>query len=162
MWVQTFRCYQLLKTVDDMNDSWSWATQGFGWHEWWKVMSSGLWMLWITHGSRFYEQIRVMDHMNDLGSREFKPLDAMNSSGLWKTWTTPGREIMALDAMNHYRLWMTWTNQARKIKALDVRNSSRLWMTWTTLDRELKALDAMNSSKLWMMWTTHDPVSSSI
>ena len=36
-------------------------------------------MLWVAQGSRFYEQLRVMDDMNNSGSRELKALDAMNS-----------------------------------------------------------------------------------
>ena len=32
---------------------------------------------------------------------EFKPLDAMNDSGLWMTWKTPSYELKALDDMNN-------------------------------------------------------------
>ena len=35
-----------------------------------------------AQGFRYYEQLRVVDDMNDLGSREFKRLDDMNNSGL--------------------------------------------------------------------------------
>ena len=37
--------------------------------------------------------------MNDFDSK-LNALDAMNSSTLWMTWTTPGHEHRALDAMN--------------------------------------------------------------
>ena len=39
-----------------------------------------------------------MDDMNDLGSHELKALDAINSSRLYFTSTTLGRELKALDA----------------------------------------------------------------
>ena len=49
-----------------------------------------------------------MNYMNDLGSNKQSPLEAMNYSGLWFTWTTPSHELMALDAMNNSELWMKW------------------------------------------------------
>ena len=42
--------------MDDMNDS-----------------------MWWAQGSRCYEQLKVVNDMNNLGSRELSPLDAMNS-----------------------------------------------------------------------------------
>ena len=38
--------------------------------------------------------------------RELKTLNAMNSSRLWMTRTTPGCELRALEAMNNSGLWM--------------------------------------------------------
>ena len=35
-----------------------------------------------AQGSRCYEQLRVVDDMNDLGSREVRSLDALNNSRL--------------------------------------------------------------------------------
>ena len=37
---------------------------------------------------------------------ELKALDAINSSGLWKTCGTLGRELRDLDAMNRFGLWL--------------------------------------------------------
>ena len=34
----------------------------------------GLW----AQGSKWYEQLKVVDDMNDLGSHELKPLDVIN------------------------------------------------------------------------------------
>ena len=67
-WVQSSRCYELLRVVDNMNDSTSWA-----------------------QASRCYEQIKAMEYMNDSelwsqGSRCYKKLkavDEMNVSGSW-------------------------------------------------------------------------------
>ena len=36
-----------------------------------------------TEGFRCYEHVRVMDDMNNLGSRELRALDTMNPSMLW-------------------------------------------------------------------------------
>ena len=45
--------------------------------------------------------------MNDLGSYEQNPLEAMNCLGFF-TWKTLGRELRALDDMNSLELWMKW------------------------------------------------------
>ena len=37
-----------------------------------------------AQGSRSYEQLKVLDYMNDLGSHELSPLDFMNWSELGK------------------------------------------------------------------------------
>ena len=60
LWPQHSRGYEQLKAMDDMSYFGSLA-QGFG----------------------CYEQLKVVDDMNDLGSHELKPLDGMNSSGMW-------------------------------------------------------------------------------
>ena len=48
---------------------------------------SRLWMISYfrscDQGSECYEQLRVVDDMNDSRSHELKPLDSMNSSRLW-------------------------------------------------------------------------------
>ena len=41
--------------------------------------------------------------MNDLGSYELKPLDAIKNLGLWMIWTIVGREPKALIVMNNSR-----------------------------------------------------------
>ena len=67
--------YEQLKVVDDKNDSKKWA-------EHLKVVvdmkDSGLW----AQGSRSYEQLRVVHDINDLGSYELRPLNAMNHYGI--------------------------------------------------------------------------------
>ena len=37
----------------------------------------------LAQGSRRYEQLRVVNDMNHLGSHELRPIDAMNHSRLW-------------------------------------------------------------------------------
>ena len=37
----------------------------------------------LAQAFKFYEHVRVMDDMNNLGSCELKPLDTMNRSSLW-------------------------------------------------------------------------------
>ena len=65
-------------------------------------------MTWgpLPQGSICYEQLRVVDDMNDLGSHDLRALDAMDSLGLWMTRITPGCELKALNAMNKSGLWM--------------------------------------------------------
>ena len=48
-----------------------------------------------------------MDDLNDSGCHALRPLNAMNSSGLWMKSTTSGSELRSLDAMNKSRLLMT-------------------------------------------------------
>ena len=138
---------------------------------------SGLWMTWMTkghklraphamnnlrlidmndsmlsaQGSRCYEQLRVVDDMNNLGSYELWSLDALNNSRLRMIWTIFCREPMTVNVMNNSGLWMTWTTQRHELRALDVRNNSGLLMTGNTPGHELRALDAMNSSRLWLI-----------
>ena len=38
--------------------------------------------MWRDQNSRCYDQLKVVDEMNDLGSYEPRPLDVMNSLGL--------------------------------------------------------------------------------
>ena len=109
--------------------------------------------LW-AQGSRCYEELRVVDDMNDSGYHELKALDALNSVRLWLTWTTPGCKPRALKAINNSGLWMAWTTLGCGLNALDTTNNSRLWLTWTTLGCELRALDAMNNLGLWLTWMT--------
>ena len=45
LWTQGFKCYEQLKSMDDMSSSWSWVEV-----------------------SKCYEQVRIVDDMNDLGS----------------------------------------------------------------------------------------------
>ena len=84
-----------------MNDSKSWA-QGF----------------------KYYEQLKVMDDMNNSGSCELRPLDAMNN--LRMIWTILGHEHMSLNVMNNSRLSMIWTTLGGEVRALDAMNNSRL------------------------------------
>ena len=119
-----------------------WIAQGYGWHEWLRSWAQG---------SRCYEQLRVVDDMNDSGL----------SSRLKMLWITQGlddknnsrsRELRPLDSMNTSRLRMIWTILGRELKALDAMNSLGLWMKWITLGHELGARDGMNSLGLWITW----------
>ena len=121
-WARGSRWYEQLRVVDDMNDLGSHELNPL--HD---LNSSRLWMTWTTsgselkalvelkdselwaQGSRYYEQLRFVDDMNNLGSCELRPLDSMNSLGLWMTWTTLGHEHKALDAFNNLGYgWREW------------------------------------------------------
>ena len=53
-----------------------------------------------NQSSRFYKELKVMDDMNDSGSHELKPLDAMNYSRLRMIWMILHDELKPLDDMN--------------------------------------------------------------
>ena len=48
-----------------------------------------------------------MDGINDSGSHELTPLDAMNKSGLRMTLMILSPKPMTLNAMNGSKLWLT-------------------------------------------------------
>ena len=59
------------------------------------------------HGSKSIKQLRVVDFMNDSGSRELKPLDVMNHSGQLMILMILYHEVKPLDAMKSLGLWIT-------------------------------------------------------
>ena len=61
----------------------------------------------MSSSYRCYEQLNFVDDMKDLESCELKPLDAINSSGLWMILMILGCEPMALNAMNSLGMWIT-------------------------------------------------------
>ena len=74
------------------------------------MKESGSW----AQGFKRYEQLRVINDMNDLGLHELRPIDAMNRSRLWMIWTILCHELKPLDCyellrdvkdMNDYRSW---------------------------------------------------------
>ena len=138
MWAKSFRSYEFLRPLVHMNDSRSWA-----------------------HGSRCYDQLKVVDEMIKLQSRVLRSLDYMNNLGLWMIWTTMGHELRDQDAIKSWGLWLTWMTRGHELKALNSMNNSRLLITWATMGHEPRALNVMNNSKLRMMWMTQDPMSSS-
>ena len=76
-WVEGFRFYELLMVMVDKKKFGSWA-----------------------YIIGCYEELRVLDDMNNLGFHKLHPLDAMNSSGLRMIWTILGHEPMSLNDMN--------------------------------------------------------------
>ena len=75
----------------------------------------------LSQVSRCYKQVKIVDDMNDSGSHEIKPLNAMNRSRLWKH-----ERLQVVSSMNSLRLWMTWTPQDLELWDLDVKNNSRV------------------------------------
>ena len=55
---------------------------------------------------------------------EIRPLDSMNSSGLWLTRKTLSCELRALDFMHNLRLSMIRKTQSLEFKDLDAMNIS--------------------------------------
>ena len=52
-------------------------------------------------GSRCYKQLKVVDDMNELESLELRPLDAMKSLGVLIIWTILSRVAMAPNALKN-------------------------------------------------------------
>ena len=127
----------------------------------------------LAQGSTSYEQLKVVDDMNDLWSHELGLLDFMNLSGLGKIWMILCHELKPLDVMNYLMLWRTWMTPGHELRARDAINNSGLCLTfnsWSQGSRcyeqlivvndmndlvscDLRPLDAMNRSELWMLIT---------
>ena len=122
---QGSRCYEQLKAMDDMNNSWSW-TYDSKYYD-----NSMLWMAWATPG------------------RELRALDATNNLGLWLTSMTLGHEPRALDAMHNLVLGIIWMILDLDLKGQDVINNLRQLRMWTTPRHKLKSLNAMDN---WGSW----------
>ena len=66
--------------------------------------------------------------MNDSGSRDLRPHDAMNNSILWMTRTTLDHKPKSVDAMYSSGLWIICTILGREHKVINVINSSSVCM----------------------------------
>ena len=116
-----------------------------------------------------YDHLRFVDNMNDSGSLELKPLNAMNNFWMWMIWMILRHELWSrvMDDMNNSSSWAHASRYYEQLKvviylkeyglwaqALNALNSSRLYLIWTILGRELKNLDGLNNFGLWMTWMT--------
>ena len=100
-----------------------------------------------AQGYGCYEQLNILDGINDLGSHELTPLDAMKNLRLRMILMILCPNPMTLNAMNSLELWLTWTilGYELKLKAMvDMKN----------LGCEPRALNTMKSLGLWMTWAT--------
>ena len=70
-------------------------------------MDDKSWSMSSVHGCGCYELLEVVNDMNDLGSHELTPLDAMNNSRLRITLMILSPKPMTLNAMNSSKLWLT-------------------------------------------------------
>ena len=73
-------------------------------------------------------ELRDLNSMNNSGSCEPRPLDAMNL-GLRMIRMILGCEPISLNVMNDLGLWMTGTTLSCELRTLNAMNSSWLWMT---------------------------------
>ena len=77
------------------------------------MKNSGFW----AQGFKSYEQLKVVDYMNNLGSYELGPSDFMNRLGMGQIWMILCHEVKPLNVMNCLMLWMTWTTPGRELRA---------------------------------------------
>ena len=80
-----------------------------------------------AQGSRCYEQLNIVDGINNKGSHELKPLDAMSSSGLWMIWMTLCHELKAMDNMNDSGSWAHSLRYYEHVKVVVDMNDFRSW-----------------------------------
>ena len=126
----SFKCYEQLMYVDNMNIFKSWA-QGFRCNEKLKaVVDMNDFRSWPQH-SRFYAQLKAMDYMNDLGFHELRPLDGMDNSRVWLIWTIHGCETMSLKYYEQHKL------------IIDMNDSSS-WVQGSRCYEQLRVVDDMN------------------
>ena len=91
--------------------------------------------LWPQH-SKCYDQLKVVDDMNDSTSHELKPLEGMNKSGVWIIWTILGSETMTLKCYEQHRpivdmndsgLWAQGSRCYEQLRVVEDRNDFRSW-----------------------------------
>ena len=104
-----------LKVVNDKSYSRSWA-KGYG----------------------CYEQLSIMDDMNDSRSCEVKPIDAKYNSKLWMIWICVLRELKVMDDMNDSRLWVQSCEWYERLRIL--------WAQASRCYEQLRVEDNMNDS----------------
>ena len=75
----------------------------------------GLW----AQGSRCYEQLKAVDHMNNSECYELKPQDAMNNSWMRMILMILGREPMALITINNSELWIILCHELRVVNDMN-------------------------------------------
>ena len=98
------RCDEQLKAMDDTCHSLSWA-QGYG----------------------CFEQLRIVNDMNDLISCELRSLDVMSSLELWMIWMILCHELRVVDDMNEYELWAYDSWYYEQLKAVVDMNEFWSW-----------------------------------
>ena len=125
-----------------------------------------------AQGYGCFEQLSIVNDMNDLISSKLRPLDALSSLGLWMIWMILRHELRVLDVMNDWvmsswlkilwtaqgcgwhewlrvmslRLWMLWAAQScRWYERLRI-----LWAQATIYYEQLIVMSTMNDSWLWV------------
>ena len=109
LWMTWMTLGHKLRALNAMNNSRVWMRWATPSHELITLdamKSLGLLITW-AQDSRCYEQSRVVNYMNDLGSYKKSPLQAMNCSDLF-TWITLSHDLRAPEAMSNSELWMNW------------------------------------------------------
>ena len=109
--------------MDDMCHSGSWA-QGYG----------------------CFEQLSIVNDMNDLIFCELRPLDVMSTLGLWMIWMILCHELRVVDDMNDSKLWAHDSRYYEKLKVVVDMNDFRLWAQGLGCYEKLKIVDDMNNS----------------
>ena len=113
-----------------------------------------------------FEQLSIMNDMNDFISRDLRPLDAMRSLRLWMTWMIMYHELRVVDNMNDSELWAHDLRYYEQLKAMVDMNDFGSWAHASGCYEQLKVVDDMNNSRshelrpqetmnnleLWIIW----------
>ena len=65
--------------------------------------------------------------MNDLGSHEFKPLDDMNISGMYRIWRILYHVLKVVHDMKDFKSWAHDSRYYEELKVVDDMNQFELW-----------------------------------
>ena len=128
--------------MDDMCHSGSWA-QGYG----------------------CFEQLSIVNDINDLISRELRPLDALSNLGLWMIWMILRHELRMVDDMNDSELCTHNSRYYEQLKVVVDMNDFESWAQGSGCyekfrvvadmndlgSRELRP-QYMNNLELWILW----------
>ena len=126
------------------------------------MFHSGSW----AQGDGCFELLSIVNYMNDLISRELRPLDAMSSLGLWMIWMILHHELRVVDDINDSELWAHDLRYYEQLKVLVDMNDfgswaqgSRCYEQLRVVDdmndlesRELRPQDTMTNLELWIIW----------
>ena len=78
-------------------------------------------------GCGCFEQLNIMDDMNNLGSHELRLLDVMYSLSLWIIWMILHHELRVVDDMNDYGSWAHKSKYYEQLKVMIDKNESGFW-----------------------------------
>ena len=94
--------------------------------------------------------------MNNSESRELKPLDGINNSGVWMIWTIFGHETVSLKCYKQHRLivdmndsgsWAQASKFYEQLKVMVDMKESESWVQGSRSYAQLKVVDDMKDTR---------------
>ena len=114
-----------------------------------------------------FQQLSIVNDMNDFISHELRPLEALSRLGLWMIWMILRHELRVVDGMNDYKLWAHNSRYYEQLKAVADMNDFGSWAQGSGCYEQLRLIDDMNNLgshelkpqytrnklELWVLWT---------